>query len=157
MKPLQRKLLNKTDIVHFSNFALRPAALFPGVMQRFTICLTCNGSISSAYTTDYTTWYADERPELFHLLKYTSLKGIVQEYSLPKVNTLVSRSALLKIFASGHDLHSSQDFRGNFTIFYHRPGSYWIKAFNFRPYYQSLVNPRKKHTTIPNYICHQAI
>ena len=148
MKPLQRRLLNKTDIIHFSNFAIRPAALFPSVMQRLTICLMCNGSNGSAYTTDYTTWYADERPELFHLLKYTSLNGIVQEYSLPKVNTLVSRSALLKIFDSGHDLHSSRDFRGNFTIFYHRPGSYWIKTFNFRPYYRSLTDPEKKHTTI---------
>ena len=148
MKPLQRRLLNKTDIIHFSNFAIRPAALFPSVMQRLTICLMCNGSNGSAYTTDYTTWYADERPELFHLLKYTSLNGIVQEYSLPKVNTLVSRSALLKIFDSGHDLHSSRDFRGNFTIFYHRPGSYWIKTFNFRPYYRSLTDPGKKHTTI---------
>ena len=148
MKPLQRKLLNKANIIHFSNFAIRPAALFPGVMQRLTICLMCNGSIGSAYTTDYTTWYADERPELFHLLEYTSLHDIVQEYSLPKVNTLISRSALLKIFASGHDLHSSRDFRGNFTIFYHNAGGYWIKTFNFRPYYRSIANPGKKHTTI---------
>ena len=148
MKPLQRQLLNKADIIHFSNFALRPAALFPGVMQRLTICLMCSGNIGSAYTTDYTTWYADERPELFHLLKYTSLNGIVQEYSLPKVNTLVSRSALLQILDSGHDLHSSRDFRGNFTIFYHNAGGYWIKTFNFRPYYRSLTDPEKKHTTI---------
>ena len=148
MKPLQKKLLNKANIIHFSNFAIRPAALFPGVMQRLTICLMCNGSIGSAYTTDYTTWYADERPELFHLLEYTSLHDIVQEYSLPKVNTLISRSALLKIFASGHDLHSSRDFRGNFTIFYHNAGGYWIKTFNFRPYYRSIANPGKKHTTI---------
>ena len=77
MKPLQRKLLNEADIIHLSNFALRPAALFPGVMQRLTICLMRSGNIGSAYTTDYTTWYADERPELFHLLKYTSLNGIV--------------------------------------------------------------------------------
>ena len=148
MKPLQKKLLNEADIIYFSNFALRPAALFPGVMQRLTICLMCSGNIGSAYTTDYTTWYADERPELFHLLKYTSLNGIVQEYSLPKVNTLVSRSALLQILDSGHDLHSSRDFRGNFTIFYHNAGGYWIKTFNFRPYYRSLTDPGKKHTTI---------
>ena len=157
MKPLQRKLLNEADIIHLSNFALRPAALFPGVMQRLTICLMRSGNIGSAYTTDYTTWYADERPELFHLLKYTSLNGIVQEYSLPKVNTLVSRSALLKILDSGHDLHSYRDFRGNFTVFYHNAGGYWIKTFNFRPYYRSLTDPGKNIRPFPNYTCHQMI
>ena len=148
MKPLQRNLLNKADIVHFSNFALRPASLFPNVMQRLTICLICNGSSGSAYTTDYTTWYADERPELFHLLKYTSLHGIVQEYSLPKVNTPTSRSALSKILDAGQYWSSYREFRGNSTIFYHNAGGYWIKTFNFRPHYRSLVDPTKKHTTI---------
>ena len=148
MKPLQRRLLNKTDIIHFSNFAIRPAALFPSVMQRLTICLMCNGSNGSAYTTDYTTWYADERPELFHLLKYTSLNGIVQEYSLPKVNTLISRSALSKILVAGQHWRSYREFRGNSTVFYHNAGGYWIKTFNFRPHYRSLADPEKTHTTI---------
>ena len=148
MKSLQRNLLNNTDTIHFSNFAIRPASLFPHVMQRLTICLIGNGSSGSAYTTDYTTWYADERPELFHLLKYTSLHGIVQEYSLPKVNTLISRSALSKILASGQYWSSYREFRGNFTVFYHNAGGYWIKTFNFRPHYRSLVDPAKKHTTI---------
>ena len=148
MKPLQRRLLNKTDMIHFSNFAIRPAALFPSVMQRLTICLMCNGSNGSAYTTDYTTWYADERPELFHLLKYTSLNGIVQEYSLPKVNTLISRSALSKILVAGQHWRSYREFRGNSTVFYHNAGGYWIKTFNFRPHYRSLADPEKTHTTI---------
>ncbi len=148
MKLLQRNLLSKSNIVHFSNFALRPASLFPSVMQRLTICLTCNGSSGSAYTTNYTTWYADERPELFHLLKYISLHGIVQEYSLPKVNTLISRSALSKILAADQHWHSHREFRGNSTVFYHNAGGYWIKTFNFRPHYRSLVDPGKKHTTI---------
>ena len=148
MKPLQRNLLSRADIVHFSNFALRPASLFPNVMQRLTICLICNGSSGSAYTTDYITWYADERPELFHLLQYTSLHGIVQEYSLPKVNNLISRSALSKILAASQPWHSYREFRGNSTVFYHNAGGYWIKTFNFRPHYRSLVDPGKKHTTI---------
>jgi len=77
-----------------------------------------------------------------------ALHGIVQEYSLPKVNSLISRSVLSKILAVGQHWHSHREFQGNSTVFYHNAGGYWIKTFNFRPYYQSLVDPRKKHTTI---------
>ncbi len=148
MKSLQRMLLRKAEVIYFSNFALRPAALFQGVMQRLTICLMCNGTARSAYTSDYTTWYSGERSTLFHLLKYTSLANIVLDYSLPKVNTLVSKSALSKILSTRKHWRSYREFRGNFTVFYHNAGGYWIKTFNFRPYYRSLANPEKKHTTI---------
>ena len=148
MQSLQRKLLNRAEIIHLSNFALRPAALFRGVMQRLTICLMCNGNTGAAYTSDYTTWYSGERTALFHLLRYTSLAGIVQDYSLPKVNTLISQSALSKMLAIGRHWRSYREFRGNFTVFYHNAGGYWIKTFNFRPHYRSLADPDKKHTTI---------
>jgi len=148
MKPLQKNLLSETDIVHFSNFAIRPASLFPNVIQRLTICLICNGSTGSTYTTDYTTWYAHERYTLFHLLEYTLLDGITQEYSLPKVKSLISRSALARILAVGQPWYSHREFQGNSTVFYHNAGGYWIKTFNFRPFYRSLVDSRKKHTTI---------
>ena len=148
MKSLQRKLLREAKVIHFSNYALRPAALFRGVMQRLTICLMCNGTAGAAYTSDYTTWYSEERSTLFHLLKYTSLAAIVQDYSLPKVNTLTSKSALSKILSAGRHWHSYREFRGCFKVFYHNAGGYWIKTFNFRPYYRSLADPMKKHTTI---------
>ena len=148
MKSLQRMLLKKAEVIYFSNFALRPAALFQGVMQRLTICLMYHGTARSAYTSDYTTWYSEERSTLFHLLNYTSLAGIVQDYSLPKVNMLISKSALSKILSTRQHWRSYREFRGNFTVFYHNAGGYWIKTFNFRPYYRSLADPEKKHTTI---------
>ena len=148
MKLLQRKLLEEAQVIYFSNFALRPAALFQGVMQRLTICLMCTGKPSDAFATHFTTWYGEERPELFKLLCYTSLIDMVQDYSLPKVNSNIARNALLKITSICPSERLYQDFRGTFTVFYHRPGGYWIKAFNFRPHYRSLIDSKKKHTTI---------
>ena len=148
MKSLQRKLLDESSAIYFSNFALRPAALFHGVMQRLTICLMCDGKTSSAFTTCFNSWYAEERTELFRLLNYTTLIDMVQEYSLPKLDSPIARTALSRITSIRHAERSQQDFRGIFTVFYHRPGSYWIKAFNYRPHYRSLTDPEKKHTTI---------
>ena len=73
MAVLQKYLFEHSSTIWLSNFALRPAALFPGVMQRNTICITQKGKGGDAYTTDYMTWYADERPVLFHKLSYLEM------------------------------------------------------------------------------------
>ena len=44
--------------------------------------------------------------------------------------------------------NSSREFKGDYKIYYHNAGGYWIKTFDFKPYYHSLVDPNKKHTTI---------
>ena len=43
---------------------------------------------------------------------------------------------------------SHRQFQGENSIHYHNAGGYWIKTFTFRPYYRSLTNPNKTHTTI---------
>ena len=148
MATLQKLLLNNTDFLCLSNFALRPAALFPGVMQRLTICIGSKGKPGLAYTTDYITWYSDERRTLFSCMKYNLLSGLEQEYSLPKFSNQVAREALTKILNKTQKQIPSKIFDGQFSIFYHNAGGYWIKAFDFKPYYRSLVNQNKKHTTI---------
>ena len=148
MAVLQDYLFRKNSILWLSNFALRPAALFPGVMQRNTICLTQKGNTGTAHTTDYITWYSEERPTLFHKLNYLAIQGLRQEYSVPKVNIRAGQTSLVKALAKTSPWTSHRQFQGKNSIHYHNAGGYWIKTFTFRPYYRSLTNPNKTHTTI---------
>ena len=148
MATLQSYLFDNNSVIWLSNFALRPAALFPGVMQRNTICISIKGKDAQCYTTDYITWYSEERPILFHNLRYLELGESRQAYSIPKVNDPVGHSALLKALSHQSPWTSYRQFRGSHVVYYHNAGGYWIKTFTFAPYYKSLKNPNKTHTTI---------
>jgi len=148
MAPLQTLLFEQNSVMWLSNFALRPASLFPGVMQRISICITQKGANGVAFTTDYITWYAAERPTLFHRMRYLSIGESRQSYSIPKVNDSVGYSAIMKALSHRSPWASYKQFKGNHTIFYHNAGGYWVKTFTFPPYYRSLTDPNKKHTTI---------
>ena len=148
MAPLQSLLFEQNSVMWLSNFALRPAALFPGVMQRISICITQKGANGVAFTTDYITWYAAERPTLFHRMRYLSIGESRQSYSIPKVNDSVGHSVIIKALSHQSPWASYKQFKGNHIIYYHNAGGYWVKTFTFPPYYRSLKDPDKKHTTI---------
>ncbi len=148
MATLQSLLFEQNIVIWLSNFALRPAALFPGVMQRISICITQKGSNGVAFTSDYITWYAAERPTLFHKMRYHSVGESRQPYSIPKVNDTTGYSAMLKALSHKSPWVSYKQFRGNYIVYYHNAGGYWVKTFTFPPYYRSLKDPGKKHTTI---------
>ena len=150
MAVLQDYLFSNNSVMWLSNFALRPAALFPGVMQRNTICIAQKrtGKAGFAYTTDYITWYSEERPTLFHNLSYLGIQGLRQSYSLPKINMVAGQTSLSKVLAKSRPWTSHRQFKGNNSIYYHNAGGYWIKTFTFRPYYRSLTDSKKTHTTI---------
>ena len=148
MAVLQDYLVTNSSFLWLSNFALRPAALFPGVMQRNTICLSQKGKSGITYTTDYVTWYSKERPTLFFKLNYLAVGDLRQDYSIPKVNVCSGQTSLLKALSKTRPWTSHSQFKGEHAIYYHNAGGYWIKTFTFRPYYRSLTNPNKNHTTI---------
>ena len=148
MAVLQDYLFRNSAVLWLSNFALRPAALFPGVMQRNTICVTQKGIGGTAYTTDYTTWYSEERPALFQKLNYLSIQELRQSYSVPKVNAQAGQTSLAKALSKSSPWASYRQFKGDNSIFYHNAGGYWIKTFTFRPFYRSLTDPNKRHTTM---------
>ncbi len=148
MAVLQSYLFEHSSTIWLSNFALRPAALFPGVMQRNTICITQKGEGGAGYTTDYMTWYSEERPTLFHKVSYLKIGNLRQDYSIPKVNVLAGSMALSKMLSKPTRWNSHREFTGNNKVYYHNARGYWIKTFAFRPYYRSLTDRNKKHTTI---------
>lgn len=148
MAALQGLLFDQNSVIWLSNFALRPAALFPGVMQRNTICISKKGTNAKGYTTDYITWYSEERPVLFYNMRYLELGESRQAYSIPKVNDPIGHSALLKALSHQSPWASYRQFRGAHVVYYHNAGGYWIKTFTFAPYYRSLKEPNKTHTTI---------
>ena len=148
MAVLQSYLFEHSSTIWLSNFALRPAALFPGVMQRNTICIMQKGEGGAAYTTDYMTWYSEERPALFYKLRFLEIGNLRQDYSIPKVNVHAGSMALSKTLSKTSRWNSYREFKGSNKVYYHNAGGYWIKTFAFRPYYRSLTDENKKHTTI---------
>ena len=148
MAVLQNYLFEHSSTIWLSNFALRSAALFPGVMQRNTICITQKGKGGITFTTDYMTWYSDERPTLFQKLNYLEIRDLRLNHSVPKVNVRAGSTALSKVLSKPIRWNSHREFAGSSKVFYHNAGGYWIKTFVFRPYYRSLTDPNKNHTTI---------
>ena len=148
MAVLQDHLFKNNATLWLSNFALRPAALFPGVMQRNTIYIAQRGEGETAYTTDYITWYSEERPVLFNGLNFLEFQDLRQNYSLPKVNVLEGQSALSKALSKKSPWASHRQFKGNHSIYYHNAGGYWVKTFTFKPFYRSITDANKAHTTI---------
>ena len=153
MAVLQNHLFDRNSDIWLSNFALRPASLFPGVMQRNTIVLTRRAGQSRpeqgrGYTTDYVTWYSEERPALFPTLLYLPVGESRQKYIVPKISHPQAYSALLKILSRRGPYKSYREFVGEHKIYYHNAGGYWIKTFTSRPYYRSLRESAKRHSTI---------
>ncbi len=154
MVPIQDALLANLSTFYVSNFALRPAALFPGVMQRLSIILGSTRRPDRVappcivFTTDYITWYAEERDSLFSRIRYQQINLLRQAYSIPKVVDAHGYSAMEKLLSSAKPWLSHRAFHGRFVLYYHNAGGYWIKTFDFRPYYRSHVATDKKHTTI---------
>ena len=148
MAVLQSYLFEHSSMIWLSNFALRPAALFPGVMQRNTICITQKGEGGTVYSTDYLTWYSEERPTLFQKLSYLEIGSLRQDYSIPKVNVRAGSTALSKALSKTSRWNSHREFKGSNKVYYHNAGGYWVKTFAFRPYYRSLTDENKAHTTI---------
>ena len=148
MATLQELMISQSSLLVLANYGLRPAALFPGVMQRLTIFITSKGVQGDIYTSEYITWYAEERVNLFAQLKFFPVDGLRQSYSIPKANNSLAHSTLSKILSKDRPWKHHNQFKGEHCIFYHNAGGYWIKTFNFKPFYKSLKDPEKSHTTI---------
>ena len=148
MAKLQELLVSQSDLLLLANYGLRPAALFPGVMQRLTIFISAKGNRHLVYSSDYITWYAEEREALFPLLKHFPVGALRQTYSVPKTNSQIGHSTLSRILSNPRPWQHYNQFKGAHSVFYHNAGGYWIKTFNFKPFYKSLVDADKSHTTI---------
>jgi hypothetical protein len=148
MKILQDHFREHSSYLWLSSFALRPASLFPGVMQRLTICLAKRGNDAEVFTTEYLTWYSEERGILFDRIKYLPEESQQFKYSLPKISDKSGATILSKVLRRKSKYISKQQFVGPNIIYYHNAGGYWIKTFRSKPHYRSLNIPGKKHTTI---------
>ena len=147
MNILQKYLINNSASLYLANFGLRPAALFQGVMQRLSIALMEKGQNSKVYSTDYKTWYSDEREVLFRKMKYQEITQLIQDYCIPKVDSIIAASILKKMFLiKGKD--TTDLLPGSSLLYYHNAGGYWIKALDFIPKYETTLKKNKKHTTI---------
>ena len=82
MKPLQRKCLDESDHVWFSNFDDRPARLFDGLEHIRATIITSQKGLSRdccVYSTTYNRWYSKARPELFDSLCFSEITNYLMD------------------------------------------------------------------------------
>ncbi len=148
MAPLQRTLANGCVRIGYLNFALRPAALFQGVMQRITIVVGKIGVGGQIFSSPYITWYQAERDMIFERIEIDDVTDIRQSYSLPKTGSNLAHSIMTKILNVSRLPIASSARTGEYSLYYHNAGGYWIKAMDFLPHYVRLDGASRSNSTM---------
>ena len=150
MAPLRRQILAKFPQTWFSNYAIRPAPLFGGVMQRNTILMAgSNGKNSRIFSTNYSRWRVVEREHLFATIVYGDLTDKQPESGsvIAKVSHPIEMLLLEKLHK--HKALGQLPVTNPSQLFYHDSGeSYWIKILQEKPVaYRNevLVEPSDWH------------
>jgi tRNA1(Val) A37 N6-methylase TrmN6 len=143
MQPLQ-KLLESRGVVWISNYESdsNPGQLFDGVKQNVSIVLYESIEFSSVYTTRQHRFFSEARDFVFYAIEYAVPKQNYIGYGFPKVGQDIEIKILDKIFR--HKPLSYQMTRSGKAIYVHRIAHYYIKCFDFIPYFRSDRDGIKK-------------
>jgi hypothetical protein len=110
-----------------------PSVLFEGVKFRLAVFILSN-QFDGLYVTRYYRWYAEERENLFALVKYNTAEGFKYKSVIPKIAGAEHLSILRKMNAKRDSLGSES---GSHCVYYHNTPVHWIRAHKFIPYFSS--------------------
>jgi hypothetical protein len=110
-----------------------PSVLFEGVKFRLAVFLLSN-QFNGLFVTRYYRWYAEERENLFQLVKYNTNGGFKYKSVIPKIAGAEHLSVLKKMNAKRDSLGSES---GSYCVYYHNTPVHWIRAHKFIPYFSS--------------------
>lgn len=127
--------------LHASHYSLRPNMLFDGVQQRITIFYALgksNKSVCELFSSKLWRWkktdqeYVVRNPNLTYVGSIT--KGII-----PKIEGKTGAdiyNLLIRAPKSLSYLFNKDSEKTNFVSYYHSVSRYWIKAYDFIPYFK---------------------
>jgi hypothetical protein len=151
MIPLQQLLLSETSNIFISNYSgnRNPSVLFNGVEMRLSIILSTKGNTANTshyfFTTCFMRWYIEARGYLFQGIRYSSVKTeFMLSGMLPKYFSPIETSLHSKIFSSRKNLRAFITPSGKHSIYAHRIASYFVKSFDFVPYFWNERDGSKK-------------
>lgn len=135
MEPLQKLLLNKSDMIWCSTYAERPNKLFVGVEVQLSIILARKYmSNAKVFTTRYNKWEAAFREHLFGSIAYQNCDSLGGNGSIPKIGSQLESDILSKIVKHRQTLASMVVRRGEKAVCYRNAGGRYYKVIlNFEP------------------------
>ena len=139
MTPLINRFYRQFNSLYLFNISAdaNPSVLFPGVKFRLAIFIASNTS-SGVFTTGYSRWYAEERNNLFSLLRYIDIGDMQYDTAIPKISDRLHYSILKKVSGITKDWHGSlSSKRTAGGILYHSAPVNWIRAHTKAPYFHS--------------------
>ena len=151
MKPLQRKCLDESNHIWFSNFDDRPARLFDGLEHiRATIFTSQKGVCRDCcvYSTTYNRWYSKARMGLFASLSFSETTNYLMDGAVPKIGHVTAKAVRERItHFSPLENHLTTNRIGK-PVFFHNAPQYWARAMDFAPYFWNERNGEQLSTQI---------
>ena len=151
MKPLQRKCLDESAYIWFSNFDDRPARLFDGLEHIRATIFTAQKGLSKdccVYSTTYNRWYSEARLELFDSLGFSEISSYLMDGAVPKIGHVTAKTVRGRIThfdPLGRHLTTN---RICTPVFFHNAPQYWARAMDFAPYFWNERNGEKISTQV---------
>jgi len=135
-----RRILYKNfGILKTSHYSIRPAKLFPDVDQRITLlrALNKNQQPCNVYSTRLHRWHPGQEEKVISDVEYGFI-GALKEGLIPKVAGEIGTKIYEKIKKQPHILKEwiTQDESSAINVYYHAIARYWIKAYNFQPFFR---------------------
>ena len=138
MKPLQKKCLDESEHIWFSNFDDRPARLFDGLEHIRATIFTSQKGVSRdccVYSTTYNRWYSKARLGLFDSLGFSETTNYLMDGAVPKIGHVTAKSVRGRIaHFSPLEKHLTTD-RTCKPVFFHNAPQYWVRAMDFASYF----------------------
>ncbi|MBC8227940.1 Eco57I restriction-modification methylase domain-containing protein, partial [bacterium] len=138
MESLQDFLIEQSGKLYISNYAKRPAKLFPEAEQRISIAYGKKKplSVCDVFTTRYHRWYTGEEIQIFDNIEYARCEEFKLKHTIPKLGSDIARTILDKIFAKNKTISDYISPDGSYVLYYHNVALYWLKAYDFIPLYK---------------------
>jgi hypothetical protein len=156
MAPLQEHLKTHVNMLWHSTYGIRPQKLFEGAEQR--VCLMLASGKKSpdfrCFSAKHRRWSAEERLTLFNSLSYLNTSQVLQEWRFPKIANEIELSLIEKLPAS--TLANLYMANGQGTVYWHRIPAYFVKAFDFVPYFHSDRDGEKKSEDYKPFRCNKS-
>lgn len=152
MAVLQESIATSSVTIWLSNYAERPSKLFVGAEVLLTIVLTRVGHDNTTYfTTGFTKWASEERPDLFNRIKYQKSHSKVKPYVIGKLSDEIETRILTKLAEQGGKLGHYIQARSKHPIYYRIGGGrYWKIFTKFQP--QFILNGKNSVSSRENYL-----
>jgi len=153
MGPVQKFVLKK-GVNWFANFESdsNPGQLFDGVKQNVTILLGKRSNDCVIYTTRLLRFFTEFRDYVFGAVQFVELSGPnIVGFGIPKANDARELSIIEKISRKPKMTAGGTVGRQS-RIIVHRIAHYYIKCFDFIPYFWSERDGQKKSEDYKEYL-----